>query len=74
MATLPPDVQSSPPTAKIVWLYLDVHGPSSLDEVMDNTGCPRRSVARALSTLVTSGDVTHYIDPTDARRRLYAAT
>lgn len=73
-ALLPKQVKETPPSARLVYTALDVHGPLERQELIDETGVAERTLNSALATLRESDLIEIHKDPFDSRRRVYTTT
>jgi len=66
-----PDVAPLRPSAKLVYIVLDQHGPCSLSELRSRTQLPDTTAREALDDLRTRGLVNREPDLGDTRCRRY---
>lgn len=68
---VPLDVQSSSPSARLVYLLLESEGALPQQEIRSLTGLTPDTTRRALKELADADAVLERPDPTDGRRQRY---
>lgn len=71
---IPPEIASSTPATKLVFVVLDNEGPLSQRELIDSTGLSYTGVRDALDRLEDHDRLDVRANLDDARERLYDST
>ncbi|MBX8637463.1 MAG: phosphosulfolactate synthase [Thermoplasmata archaeon] len=67
-----PEVNGGP-ASRFVYYVLSTHGSMDQSKIVRSTGLTRRTVQKALNTLLGSGLIREARDPHDMRKRIYSA-
>lgn len=65
-------IQELPPSAKLVYMVIQYHGPQTQKQLVDETKLSGRTVRHALGHLEDAGIVESEIHIPDARQKMYS--
>lgn len=68
---VPPELKGKPPSPKLVYVALSLKGPLTASEIESETALPKRTVHRALGTLIDAGVVSQTKHHPDTRATEY---